>query len=200
MPSIPAASNPLNTPRFSASAMRRTALVEIVGSASTAPRSKSVSSLRETVKSSAARRAGGRGAAGPRRHRGDDSSRRTRPRLVAEYSNREGRRSRRACGRPSAGTRCSLASSSSMAQARSVIGARCAKKVVHRAAPLRPPMPSEPGARRARRRLFAAPSPAAASADSPCSTMSPGWNSTPRRSPATSASAAAGTRGPSRSA
>ena len=54
-----------------------------------------------------------------------------------------------------------------------------AKQVVHRDAPFRLPIPSEPAGsswRRPRLRL-----PDSASAASPCSTMSPGWKSTPSR-------------------
>ncbi len=68
----------------------------------------------------------------------------TRPRLVAEYSQPCGPEKSTSLRAASAGVSRSRASSSSSAQPASLIGALRAEQVVHREAPLRLPIPSEP--------------------------------------------------------
>ena len=154
-------------------------------SASSAPRSTSSSSARETREAArAARPAAARaaGSAATPSHDGRSSTRLD----AAEVGRRvlpavRARRSRRACGRRAPATSRSRASSSSSSQPPSVIGASSRRRWFIAASPCRLPMPSEPsepatsGASRRRRARPRRP----ASAASPCSTMSPGWNSTP---------------------
>ena len=116
---------------------------------------------------------------------------------------RAGRRSRRACARRAPG-------SGARAPRRRAAPAGLGDRRVARAAggsqplPCRLPMPERAGRRRRRRaaaRRRRSPSSLPSSASSPCSTMSPSWKRTPCGDLAPAAAcAAAGTRGPSRSA